>query len=1112
MRKTTHNIFTRSLSGLLAFLTILGILASLSMLPVFAADEEEEEETRSFAEIYKEYYLNPHYDPTAHPGEEHLTNPDFTTEQKRLDAMTLQYTKGDFELYVDKITGEVAVKDTTTGDILFSNPFNLTEIEKSDIADVTKQKLFSQVYIYYLDNDVVKHYNSFADAALLEQIKIKKLSGGVRIEYSIGEEEARTLVPRLITKTRFQEMIIDQLLANLPGGEQNRLYIRTTAWYILKDPDGNVAQESINQMHADYPITKQPDGIVGKNGEDNGTAVYVFDEGAKAREVKVVEGYIKTYCPKYTFEELDKDHRETGYTNKDKPPANFKMALEYYLTENGVQVRFPASGLRFDESLYQLSSIEVLQYMGAGSNEYNGYTFIPDGSGTLIRFEDTQKTFDLSGKVYGQDYAYQEIGNANQEVYRMPVFGVVSTKTPQKDATSSTADPKKYDTGYVAIVTEGDALTNITSSHGGSHGSAKKEHPYNSVFCSFNPRPKDSYNLAEAISIGSNTKYTVVSERKYTGSFRINYIMLTDSENKATRNPDRNYYEATYVGMAKAYRDYLEKSGSITKIEEAKEDIPLFVEVFGITETDETVLSIPVTVKKALTSFDNLKTMVEELGAAQSPITNINFKLTGFINGGMVQTVPTKVKFEKVTGGNAGFVEFLDYAASHGIDVYPEFEFAYMSAVEWFDGFSYSRDAVKTIDNRYITKREYDAVLQTFTTTGKICISPCVYRNFFAKFNKSMTKILDGKATNVSLSSLGSDLNSDFDEDAPYNREDAKVFTVEMLKQFTVNESYGKILMDCGNAYALPYANIVLNAPLDSSRFLNTSETVPFFGLVYHGYIVFAGSPTNMAGDIKYETLKIIENGATLYMMLSYQNVELLKEDRVLSKYYAISYDIWKEHLLTKYDENNNVVSEGLYDKLNNALADVQTSRIENHLFIDCIRQFTESEKASADADAKLLYYAAVAVEQEKIDYWTARMQDFERISQQYKSDTERRDELLQQYEIFDNSDYLYSFYSQKDIDKILAENSNLVVMQKIKEAYEARRDKITLEDYVAKEEARVDRTITDGSVVFVEYENGHWFVLNYNTFVVDVEIEVDGVTYNLSVEPMDFYDSKVGA
>ena len=1085
MRKTTHNIFTRSLSGLLAFLTILGILTSLSMIPVFAADEEEEE-TRTFSEIYTDYYLNPDYFPSDAEKEAGYENPDFSTEAKRLAAMTLQYTKGDFELYVDKVTGEVAVKDLTTGDILFTNPYNITEISNNKIAAITKRKLLSQVYIYYLDNDVVKHYNSFTDAALLEQIKVKKLSGGVRVEYSIGEEESRTLVPRQITKARFEEMIIGQLLANLPGGTENRLYIRTTAWYTLKDPD-KVAEESKQQMWAAYPITKT-------------TPIYVFDESAKAREIKLVEGYIKTYCPKYTFEELDKDHRETGYTNKDKAPANFKMALEYYLTDNGVQVRFPASGLRFDESLYQLSSIEVLQYMGAGSNDYNGYTFIPDGSGTLIRFEDTEKTFDLSGKVYGQDYAYQEIGNANQEVYRMPVFGVVSTNTPQEDALIPSNRLKKYDSGYVAIVTEGDALTNITSSHG-----SNLEHIYNSVFCSFNPRPKDSYNLAEAISIGSNTKYTVVSERKYTGSFRINYIMLTDPDNTGDRNPDRKYYEPTYVGMAKAYRDYLESSGKITKMEEAKDDIPLFVEVFGLTETDETVLSIPVTVKKALTSFKNLEAMVDELQNAKSPITNINFKLTGFINGGMVPTMPTKVKFEKVTGGNAGFMEFLDYAASHGVEVYPEFEFAYMTDVALFDGFSYTRDAVKTIDNRYITKREYDAVLQTFTTTGKICISPCVYRDFFAKFNKSMTKLLDGKATNVSLSSLGSDLNSDFDEDAPYNREDAKVFTEEMLKQFTVNESYGKILVDSGNAYAVPYASVVLNAPLDSSRFLNTSETVPFFGLVYHGYIVFAGSPTNMAGDIKYETLKILENGATLFMMLSYQNVELLKEDHVLSKYYAISYDIWKEHLLTQYDEAGNVVSEGLYDKLNNALADVQTSRIENHLFIDCTRKFTESEKASLDSDAKIAWAKDMAVEQKLIDFWNARIKDYNRICNQYTG--EERDVLLQQYQIYDNSATLYVFMSPDEVAAIV-EQGNLAVLEACRDIYQARQDKLKLEDYIAAEEARIDRTITEGSVVYVEYENGHWFVLNYNTFIVDVEINGQ----QISVEPMEFYDSKAKA
>ena len=60
-----------------------------------------------------------------------------------------------------------------------------------------------------------------------------------------------------------------------------------------------------------------------------------------------------------------------------------------------------------------------------------------------------------------------------------------------------------HDRGFLAIVTEGDALADITTSHGGAL------HKYCTVYTQFRPRPKDSYNLAESISIGSNATWTV---------------------------------------------------------------------------------------------------------------------------------------------------------------------------------------------------------------------------------------------------------------------------------------------------------------------------------------------------------------------------------------------------------------------------------------------------------------------------------------------------------------------------------------------------------------------------------------------------------------------------
>ncbi len=1110
MRNSTKRIFSRSLSGFLAFLTVLGVFASLSMLPVFAAStssSEEDESSIQFSTYYENFYTDPSGDA------------DFTTEQKRIDAMELYYTDGDFQLYVDKITGEVALKDTTTGDILFTNPYNISEYPVSDdgtgnkvIHTETKKQLLSQVHIWYDDNGTQQQYYSFADSALLNQIKVKRLNGGVRVEYSIGEEETRTLVPHLIKKERFESLILEPLEVNAPGGKESRAYRVLNEWYDLYDPWANGMIDSLREnMYELYPVIKEKD-----------IAIYALSE-ANRRELKLIESYIKSYCPKYTFEELDKDHLETNYTEPSIAPANFKMALEYYVTDTGLEVRFPANGLTFDETNYKLTSIDILPYMGAGLTYYKGYTFIPDGSGSITRFEDTTSHSTSGGKVYGEDYAYQQISSPNQEVFRLPVYGVVTT-----DELRNTSDAqylgelKNHASGYFAIVSDGDALTTITSENGG------KVYCYGTVYCSFKPRPKDSYNLADAISIGADAEYTVVSKRKYTGSFKINYIMLSDTNDedvdKSKLNPDRTYYDASYVGMAKAYRDYLEKKGDISRItaENAKDSIPLYIETFGVTETDETVLSIPVTVKKALASFDQLKIMskvlrgellteselMTELGMTKSelaesgitpesyakttsPITNISYRLKGYTNGGMVSTVPTKVKFEKAAGGNSGFRDFLSFASEKGIGVYPEFDFAYMSDTSLFDGFSYRSDAVKTIDNRYITKRTYDAILQSFAKTDKICISTSVYRDYYEKFEKAFSKVVKDNVTYVSVGSLGSDLNSDFDDDEPYNRNDAKEHTVELLSQ--LKNKYGKVMVDAGNAYSIPYASVVLNAPLDSSRFLSASETVPFFGMVFHGYVEIAGAPTNMAGDIKYEMLKIIESGATIYMVLSYDNIELLKEDDVLSQYYAIDYKIWKDTLLTQYDSEGNVVSKGLYDILNDALADVQIYRISDHKFVDCNRQLTDSEKSDIAKDAKASYDKKHAELQADYDLAVQRLGDFDFYSEKYKDDSNKKTLVLNGLGL------------GLDRDRLVWERDNA---KTVLDAHEAAGTK----EYEDDLKANIDLFIDDGSVVYVEYENGHFFILNYNNFVVEVDWTINGETVKIEIGAKDFFDSNANA
>jgi len=874
---------------------------------------------------------------------------EFATPQDKLASMQLYFQQDGFQLYVDTVTGEVATVNIESGEILFSNPYDVANSNTK--SDSVKGQIMSQIIIKYTDNDTEKYFYSCEQAAMNGQITIENIKNGIRVEYTIGREETKMLVPRMISKTRFEEMIIAPAAAALPNaadGTDNFLLKKLKAYYLLKDLSTCSTAREAADLTAAFPITSK-------------MAVYVFDPNASTKELTVVEELIKTYCPLYTYEEMDKDHAETEYEGSDRAPALFKLALEYSLDEWGMSVRLPANGIRFNETEYQLTFISILPFMGAGGTNGNtGYNFFPDGSGTLFRFEDLAGVgTTINGKVYGQDYAYHTITGTNQEIIRYPVFGIVENWEGEKTVdTDVVATPAVYDSvtgallsetvyktevvetqedrGFVAIIEEGDALAELSTYHMGTMSD------YNTVQMLFYPRPKDSFNLSDAISVGSNSTWTVVSSRKYVGNYKIRYIMLTD-EDLAAEKGITDYYDTTWEGMAHAYQDYLVSEGTLTRLTEddVKEDIPLYIETFGSMITVEKILSIPVNVMTPMTTFEDIQTIYKEL--SEEGIDNIDFKMTGYYNGGMYATVPYYLKWESSVGGSSGFEELVADAKENDYGIYPDFDFVYAHKNVAFDGLNFKDYAVKTINNQYTVRRVYSAMYQDYVGYFDVALSPAYFEHFITKFADNY---MEYNPVGISVSTLGSDLNSDFDEDEPYNREDSKQFTIDSLEQIAnLKNSDGEglsIMTDKGNAFTWKYVDHILNIPLDSSRYIKSSNSVPFIGIVLHGYIQFAGTPYNMEGDTAYALLKAIENGAGLYFILSYQNTDILKDYEKLSNYYSIRYDIWKEDLVENYNE------------LNDLLSDLQTKLIITHDFLVGERVPDPDEILSDEEAAKI--------------------------------------------------------------------------------------------------------------------------------------------------------------
>ncbi len=970
-------ITKKIISALLAVLMLCGTLTVFSVNVAAEAESESTPET-AVVDVMDEDAIIKHY-----------TTKVYATPEEKLATMELMTTKGNYQMYADSLSGEVAVKDLTSGQILFTNPY---DIGATSAVESVKMELMSQIAVRYTENGRPKEYFSFEYAAARNQIKVKNIKNGIRVEYTIGREEARRLVPRMIKQERFDELIRLPLLEYYDGDENNFYFKQFMSYYQLKGLEFCTSDRLKQDLLSVYPVVEDMN-------------IYVFDPTATTVELEKREEDIKTACPNYSYEEMDYDHQLTEYESEDENPPVFKLALEYTIDADGFTVRLPANGIRFNESKFQLESICVLPYMGTGNNAYEGYTFFPDGSGALFAFEDLVDVTSnsVASKVYGTDYAYHEISGTYQQTVRYPVYGIVektryydfnefNENTGETETTtingmifdaleavrtegatlptylsaysklvagSAEAVENEVNRGFVAIIEEGDSMAEIATVHEGV------KHPYDSVQMSFYPRPQDTYNMADAISVGTATDWTVVSTRKYVGNYKIHYVMLTDANIAAEKEiPSGNWYDATWMGMAVAYRDYLIKKGILAPLsdEETSDDIALYIESFGAIETVEKIASVPVEVMKPLTTFQDVQTMFTEL--LSDGVNNINFKLTGHANGGFFATVPYKLKWEKAVSEETDFQELVDFAKSindgdysvlltfakennifeteeeyaafeayvaeldkGNLGIFPDFNFSYVyrRMDKAFDGLNLRKHAVRTIDDRYTQKRYYYATRQRHMGFFELAISPAYFNHFYEKLIGNYLEY--DNVTGISVSTLGDSLNSDFDEDEPYNRADSKNFVLQALEYFTAKDGANlEVMVNGGNAYTWQYVDHILGAPLDSSRYIKASYSVPFIGVVLHGYANFTGSPLNMEGDLNYAKLKAIENGAAIYFTLSYQNTQVLKENFLTSQYYSVRYDIWYDDVIEIYNEINSITK------------DLQNKPIVGHEFLSGMR------------------------------------------------------------------------------------------------------------------------------------------------------------------------------
>jgi len=733
----------------------------------------------------------------------------------QLPGMEAVLENDSLRLYINRANAEIALLTKDSGQLWYSNPPGINE---DPIATPhLKGKLSSQLSLVYLTGTgTAKEYDSYNDSVQYKQFDIEQADDTITVTYHFGNpEKGIESFPQKISRERFEERLLNR----------------------LDDSDRE-------QLKARYKWNEEED-------------VYERREIPRSQVKKLVMILEKA---EYSEEDLIFDHEENRVEGTDTEARAKLSATVQYRLEGGELVASLDTGSLEESKPYKIQSVSLLENFGAAGTKDEGYLFIPDGSGALVRLNNgRQLAQPILLPLYGEDGAIAKKEKiTDYEPARLPVFGM-----------------KKNDQAFFAIIEEGDALAKIIADVSG------RKHSFNLVNSQFTILPSDT------VQLNSQDEMIKTPKLKYQGKLQIRYRFL-------------NGKEAEYSAMATYYRNYLVNKYNLKKLEGGGSDTPLYVELAGAIPKRQNFAGFPYEAMVPLSSFAQTNLLLDQLNEAG--IGNVHLKYEGWFNGGIRHRFPTKVKLDTALGTKREWAELGERLRHSGGELYPD-----VALLEAYNGnFRPSANAVQQISRKYAKMFTFNPAtyMRQDDANSYYLLSPNRLDATVGKFLASYEKFNPGS---VSLRDLGNQLHSDFRSKQEVTRQDAERIIAGQIGR--IAEQAPNMMFNGGNAYVLPYASHVLNAPMESNRFQLADESIPFYQMVFHGYIEYAGAPYNTAFDqnLRTQILRSLETGSNVYYSWILQHPSVLKKTQ-FNYLYANFYEQWFDEAVQAYDEVNAVL------------------------------------------------------------------------------------------------------------------------------------------------------------------------------------------------------------
>lgn len=478
----------------------------------------------------------------------------------------------------------------------------------------------------------------------------------------------------------------------------------------------------------------------------------------------------------YTLEQHEADKAlDLSTRTSDKPI--FNVSVVYRLDGEDFVVEVPLSDIQYRED-YPLYNLTLLPYFGAGGTGDEGFMFVPEGGGALIRFNNGKVSQNsYYSNVYGWDMAV----NREYIVHEMEAYFATYGIANGEDS-------------FLCLMEEGA--------------------PYASVQADISGK-SNSYNYVNAV-------YTIAQREQYDVSDKVNgkgFVYLPELPDETLRQRYRFIHSNDYVDMAKTYQGYLkEQYGDYLTVNEDAQ-VPVAVEVVGAVDKVKQVFGVPVSKPLRLTSYKEALAIVKQLQG--EGMGNMSVNLTGWMNGGVRQQMLGRVKTIPELGSRRDLKELTSYAADNGIDLYLDGITNYAIDSNLFDGFVQFADTARFITKEKAELNDYRTVTYIKETDSSDAYY-LLHADKILEMADNLEKAADEYGAGVSFQDIGDVVSSDFYRKAPVSRQAALTDQKNKLKELADNDM--PVMINKGNDYAVAYSDMVTNMDLGGrlTRFLTS--------------------------------------------------------------------------------------------------------------------------------------------------------------------------------------------------------------------------------------------------------------------------------------------------